>query len=59
MLEWNCTEIYSCIQCLILHSADIAQDYNNNGIGHTSAENKYSAEKLILLRAKCMVKNKS
>ena len=30
MLEWNCTEIYSCIQCLILHSADAAQDHRWN-----------------------------
>ena len=45
------------MKCFSLHSADIAQD--TGGIGHTSAENKYSAKKFILLRAKNTVQNRS
>ena len=53
-------ELYHDIfmKCLSLHSVDIAQDHTD-GIGHTSAEKKYRAKKLILLKAKNMVQNRS
>ena len=44
------------MKCSSLHSSDLAQV--TDGIEHTSAERKYKAKKLILLRAKNMVNNK-
>ena len=38
------------MKCLSLPSADVALDHIV--LGHSSAENKYRAKKLILLRAK-------